>query len=70
MTIRLKTVTSDCKEIFMECGGATASVTTWANQEGASLMLHGKGDSLRMAGALRWEEIDMVIAALAAARAL
>ena len=34
------------------------------------VMVHGKDLSLRMAGAFRWEEIDAVIVALTAARAV
>lgn len=68
--MKLQTFKSDSKEIFLEANGFSVTVNTWANCEGASLMVHGEGTALRMAGAFRWEEIDAIIAALAAARAV
>lgn len=69
--MKLSTVISDTKEIFVDAGKFTVTVNTLANLEGCNLMVHGKGESipLRMAGAFRWEEIDAIIVALAAARA-
>lgn len=69
--MKLETFTTDCKEIFLDAGKITVTVNTWANYEGASLMVHGKGPELplRMAGAFRWEELDAILVALAAARA-
>lgn len=49
----------------------SVTINTWANHEGASIMVHGKGPELplRMAGAFRWEELDAIMVALTAARA-
>ena len=68
--MRLETEAREVKEIYMDHGDFNVTVTTWANHEGASIMVHGKDLLLRMAGAFRWEEIDVMIAAMAAARAV
>lgn len=69
MTMKLDTIKSDCKEVFVEGAGISVTVHTWGNCEGCSLMVHGKGPDmpLRMAGAFRWEEIDVILVALTAA---
>lgn len=68
--MNLTTITSDSKEIFVDAGKFTVTVNTWANLEGCNLMVHGNGENipLRMAGSFRWDEIDAIIVALAAAR--
>ena len=69
--MKLETFTTPATETFLEFEGGTVTVNQWANLEGASLMVHGKGPELplRMAGSFRWEEIDAIIVALTAARA-
>ena len=69
--MKLETMKSDSKEIFLDAGKMTVTINTWANNEGASIMVHGSGPELplRMAGAFRWEEMDAILVALAAARA-
>jgi hypothetical protein len=59
------------KEIFLDAGDLNVTIHTWANGEGASIMVHGKGPELplRMSGAFRWEELDAILVALTAARA-
>lgn len=66
--MNLKTIKTDCKEIFVESDELQVTVNTWSNLEGANLMVHGKDCSIRMAGAFRWEEMDVILVALAAAR--
>lgn len=70
-TMKLETIKSQSQEIFVEAGNMSVTVNTWSNGEGASMMVHGQGPELplRMAGSFRWEEIDAIIVALAAARA-
>lgn len=69
--MKLETFKSESKEIFLDAGSITVTINTWSNVEGASIMVHGKGPELplRMAGAFRWEELDAILVALAAARA-
>ncbi len=69
--MKLEAFSNNSKEIFIENGNLSVTVNSWANCEGASIMVHGEGPGypMRMAGAFRWEEIDLIIAALAAARA-
>lgn len=68
---KLETFTSPSKETYATGQGITVTVSHWSNCEGCNLMVHGKGEQmpLRMAGAFRWEELDILIAALAVARA-
>jgi hypothetical protein len=70
-SMKLETMKSDSKEIFLDAGNMTVTINTWANKEGASIMVHGAGPELplRMAGSFRWEEMDAILVALAAARA-
>lgn len=68
--MKLETFKADSKEIWLEFDGGSVTVNPWGNCEGASIMVHGKDLSLRMAGAFRWEEIDAIIVALTAARAV
>lgn len=69
--MKLETFSMPTKETFLEFEGGSVTVINWGNHEGASLMVHGKGQELplRMAGSFRWEEIDAIMVALAAARA-
>lgn len=68
--MKLETFKSHTTEVYLEFDGGSVTVNPWANCEGANIMVHGKDLSLRMAGALRWEEIDAIIMALTAARAV
>ena len=69
--MKLETIITPSKEIFVDGGGVTVTVNPWSNCEGVNLMMHGAGPELplKMAGALRWEEIDALMVALTAARA-
>lgn len=68
--MKLETITAPSREIYLEHEDGAVIVNTWSNLEGVNVMLHGKGEGqpLHMAGALRWSEVDALIAALAAAR--
>lgn len=68
--MKLETFKSPTTEVFLEFDGGSVTVNPWSNHEGANLMVHGKDVSMRMAGAFRWEEIDAIIVALTAARAV
>lgn len=61
---------SPCKEIFVEGENINVTINTWANLEGATIMVHSEGPNLplRMAGAFTWEELDIIAMAIAAAR--
>jgi hypothetical protein len=70
--MKLETYTAETKEIFTEGHGINVTCNPWHNLEGCSIMVHSKADgglALRMAGAFRWEELDVLLVALAAARA-
>ena len=68
--MKLETFKSPTTEVFLAFDGGTVTVNPWSNCEGANIMVHGKDVSLRMAGAFRWEEINAIIVALTAARAV
>lgn len=71
--MKLETLKADCKEIFLETDSVNVTVFTWSNLEGASLLVHDTakgGLQLRMAGSFRWEDIDAILVALNAARAV
>jgi len=69
--MKFETLTAQTTEYYLEADKVSVSVNPWSNMEGANIMLLGNGEGmpLRMACALRWEEIDMLIATLAVARA-
>lgn len=68
----MKTSVTECKEVFVDAGNFSVTVNAWSNLEGCNLMVNGNGKDmpLRMAGSFRWDEIDAIIVALAAARAV
>ncbi len=68
--MKLETIKTQCTEIYLDAGSISVSVNCWSNLEGASIMVHGAGPEIpmRMAGAFRWEELDAILVALAAAR--
>lgn len=69
--MKLETFITETKEIFVEGNGFSVTANPWANCEGVSVMLHGDGKDMpiRAAFSLRWEELDALMVALAAARA-
>ena len=70
-SVQLSVTTFTTKETYCEGNGVSVTVTQWSNLAGVNLFIHGEGKHLPlvMAGSLRWEEVDILIAALAAARA-
>jgi len=66
--MKLQTIIKDSKEILMKGHGVFVTVNTWSSLEGANIMVHGEDCRLMMAGAFRWEELDMITAALTVAR--
>jgi hypothetical protein len=66
--MKLETFRSPTTEIFVEGTDVTATANPWANCEGLSFMLHGKDAAIKVAGSLRWEELDVLLIALTAAR--
>lgn len=66
--MKLETIVKNSKEIVVEGHGVTVTVNTWGNLDGANLMVHGDDCRILMAGAFRWEELDMIIAGLTIAR--
>lgn len=60
---------SKVSEIFVGSAGHAVTVTTWSNGEGVNVMVHGKDLSTILAGSMRWEVVDALVAALSLARA-
>lgn len=67
--MKIEAIKTPTTEVFLEAKDVTITVTQWANHEGVNLMMNGKDLSVRFAASLRWEEADMLLAALATARA-
>jgi hypothetical protein len=68
--MKLQEFKHNTTEIFVEGKECSVTVNPWANMEGLNMMMHGKDLSLRLAGALRWEDIDVLLVAFNAARAI
>lgn len=68
--MKLESIKSTTKEIFLEGNGIHVAIYPWGNQEGCSFLVHGDGKEmpLRFAASLRWEELDIVLTALTLAR--
>jgi hypothetical protein len=66
--VKMECFRNDCKEVFVEGHGVTVTVNTWANCEGVSFMVHGKDGAIRTASSMRWEELDVLLCGLVAAR--
>lgn len=66
--MEIKSIIGDSKEIFIEGNDISVMINTWASLEGCNLMVHGKDCRLMMAGSFRWEELDMIAAAISIAR--
>ncbi len=72
MTKNIVTLTGKrCGETIIEAGDVAAYVTEWGNGEGATLSVEvskSRGAPLLLAS-LRWEEIELLVAAVSAAKA-
>ena len=69
--MKLETIITPSKEIYLQANDVSITVNTWSNCEGMNVMMHGPGPELplRMACSLRWEDADALLIALTAARA-
>jgi hypothetical protein len=69
--MKLETIITPSKEIYLQAGDMSVTVNTWSNCEGMNVMIHGAGKDLplRMACSLTWQEADVLVIALTAARA-
>ena len=67
--MKIETFTSPSAETFVVGHGISVTVNSWSNMEGANIMIHGEKDlSMRMSGAFRWEEMDVICAAITMAK--
>lgn len=66
--MKMEHLISKVSEIFVENAGHTVTVTTWSNGEGVNILVQGKDLTTILAGSLRWEDADSLIAALSLAR--
>lgn len=67
--VKFETFTTPCKEVFVEHGEMSVTVNTWSNGEGLTFIVTGKNSAIRTAACMRWEELDVLLCALTAARA-
>ena len=68
--MKLEAFKQQTSEIFVQGNGVQVTATPWANVEGVNVMIHGKDLAIRAAMSLRWEEMDVLLVALNAARAV
>lgn len=69
--MKLETFSTPTKEIEVSNEDVTAVATPWGNCEGVNVFLHSNapGMPIKTFFALRWEDIDVLMVALQAARA-
>ena len=67
--MKLETIVRPTTEVFVDRQGFTITCNPWANYEGVNVMAHSNDLAVRAAFSLRWEEIDVLLVALNAARA-
>lgn len=68
--MKLEKIKTQVSETYIEGPDITVSVYAWGNGEGCSFLVHGngKGIPLRLASSMRWEEVEILIAALTLAK--
>jgi len=66
--MKLETIKTQTTEVFLEGKDFTVTATNWSNHEGANVICNGKDLGIRTAFSMTWEEIDLIITALSAAR--
>ncbi len=68
--MKLESFKAPTTEVFVTGNGVSVTANPWANCEGLSVMIHSEGEGLpiRAAFSLRWEELDVLMVALTAAR--
>lgn len=67
----ISTFKQQTTEIFVEGNGVTVTVNPWGNLEGLNFMVFddkSKGAGIRCCGSFTWEESDILVMALTAAR--
>lgn len=67
--MKIETIKTSTTEIFLEGKDFTVTATNWANCEGANVICNGKDLAIRAAFSMTWDELDLLITALAATRA-
>jgi hypothetical protein len=68
--MKLETITYQTKAVFLEGKDSCVDVIPWGSLEGCTVMVTSRKDqSVRLAASLRWEELDILICAITAARA-
>lgn len=67
--MKFESFMTPCKELFVEGNGITVTVNTWSNCEGLTFIVTGKDSAIRTSAVMRWDELDVLLCALNAARA-
>jgi hypothetical protein len=67
--MNIQTFKNQTTEIMVDGNGVLVTVNPWANLEGMNVMIHEeKGLAIRAAFSVRWEEADVLMMAMTAAR--
>lgn len=67
---KIETFVTRTSEVFATGSGISISATPWGNHEGLSYIINDDKGGMRTAASMRWEELDVMLAALSMARAV
>lgn len=67
--MKLEITPTKTTEVFASNGDITATCTPWANMEGCNVLVQ-EGRQTILHGSLRWEELELLNAVTAAAKAV
>lgn len=68
--MKLESFTNPTKEVYLESKYGQVVINTWSNGEGANFQLLTKDRVPMSTGSLTWEELDILVTGLAAARSV
>jgi hypothetical protein len=67
--LELKTMTNKVSEVIVKNDNIEVVVNDWSNLEGCSFIVMGKEKTnIKLAGCMRWEDVDALLVALTIAK--
>ena len=64
--MKLETIKTNTQEVCVEGRSVTITVTEWSNHCGVNVIMTTPDLAVRMAASLRWEDVDVLMLAIAA----
>ncbi len=69
--LELKTMTNKVNEVIIKNNNIEVIVNDWSNLEGCSFMvLEKETTNVKLAGCMRWEDVDALLVALTIAKSV